>query len=143
MGEVASSLTSRPGGFDERHGFTPRWWAPRISQDHSTFLALNDEDGTELVRVEIVDAVYPGNYVGITESPEYIKIHLIEVHADHRRRGLGRTTLALLAERYPCRRLVAFSEADAFWESVGWSRHVHRDDSPAAPRHQALFVQPP
>lgn len=50
---------------------------------------------------------------------------MIELHANHRRRGLARLALGLLAERYPDRRLPAFSEADECWKSVRWSRHIH------------------
>lgn len=136
------SLVVRPGGFDDTDGFTPRWWAPRLFNDGSTYLAVVRGDGTEVARIEMVDQTHPGHYVGVTESPKFIKIHMIEVHSRHRRRGIAVSTLYLLADRYPERQLLAFSEADEFWESVGWARHVHRDEDPDAPRHQVLFIQP-
>jgi hypothetical protein len=91
----------------------------------------------------MIEQTHPGYYVGVTDSPDFIKIHLIEVHVAHRRQGVAASTLALLADRYcPDRRLLAFSEADEFWVSVGWTPHFHRDDDPTAPRHQVLFLQP-
>lgn len=137
------TLIERPDGSGDPEGFTPRWWAPRLHQDNSTFWAVVDEQDNEVARVEMVDATWPGNYVGVVDSPDFIKIHLIEVHAERRHHGFATATLGLPTERYIARRLLAFSEAaDEFWETTGWSRHIHRDDDPAAPRHQVLFIQP-
>lgn len=139
---VELTLVEMPGGFAGHDGFNDQWWRPRVFAGDATFLSAVDEHGGEVARVEMVERTYPGEYVGVTESPDFIKIQLVEVHGRLRRRGVGSTILELLAERYTNRRLLAFSEADAFWDRTGWNRHIHRDDDPARPRHQALYIHP-
>ena len=139
---MALWTVERPEGFHSHAGFNEQWWLPRMHQADSALLAVI-EDQVEVARIEMIERTWPGEYVGVTESPDFIKIQFLEVHDRHRNRGIGSETLRLLAKKYPRRRLLAFSEADGFWESTGWSRHVHRKDDPAAPRHQVLFIAPP
>lgn len=97
-------------------------------------------DGVEVARVELVEAVYPVDYVGVPAFGwEMLKIQLLEVAVDRRGEGLGTRVVSGLCEVFPDRRFLAFSEgADEFWDSVGWDRFEHPDG-----RHQSLFVQPP
>lgn len=145
-GHVSLRLIEVPSGFNhvDDSNFRQDWWErlPRPSQ-HSWSFSVADDEGAEVARVYLLDRTDPGGYVGVAATQDYLKIQLIEVHARHRRQGIGIATLDLLASRYPRRRLIAFSENDAFWQSTGWSRHVHEDFDPDYPRrYQELFIQP-
>ena len=136
------TLIEMPDGFESDPGFNEQWWRPRISQNDSILLSAVERSGSEVVRVEMIDRTYPSEYLGVTDSPDFIKIQFIEVRGELRCRGFGLKVLSMLADRYAERRLLAFSEADGFWERAGWSRHIHREDDPTRPRHQALYIRP-
>lgn len=135
---VHFTVVERPEGFTGHAGFNEQWWQPRMFQSDSTLLCVLDDAGAEVARVEMIERTYPGEYLGEVNEREFIKIQFIEVRRQHRGQGIGSSTLALLAELYPDRRMLAFSEADGFWDRTGWTRHIHREDDPARPRHQAL-----
>lgn len=98
-----------------------------------------EANGVEVARVQLVEAVYPEEYIGVPRfGPEMLKIQLLEVAADRRREGLGTQVVQGLCDVFLGRRFVAFSEgADEFWEAVGWDRFEHPDG-----RSQSLFIQP-
>lgn len=136
------TLIEQSDGFSHQAGFNEQWWHPRIFQRDSTLLSVHDEGDFEIARVEMIERTHPGEYLGDVDARQFVKIQFIEVHQRHRRRGVGLATLQLLAELYPDRRLLAFSEADGFWDRTGWTKHIHRHDNPARPRHQSLYLQP-
>lgn len=129
-------------GFRDQAGFNEQWWRPRIFQSDSTLLSIHDESGLEIARVEMVERTDPSGYLGDVDPRQFVKIQFIEVHQQHRRLGVGLATLQLLGDLYPDRRLLAFSEADEFWDSTGWAKYIHRRDNAARPRHQSLYLQP-
>ena len=90
----------------------------------------------------MIERTHPGDYLGDVDPRQFAKIQFIEVRQRHRGQGVGLATLQLLAESYPDRRLLAFSEADGFWHKTGWTRYIHGEDDPARPRHQSLYLQP-
>lgn len=139
---VYLTLSKRTDGFSDQTGFNEQWWRPRISQRGSTLFFVSDERGVEVARVEMVERTHPGEYLGDVDPRRFVKIQFIEVHQRHRGRGVGLVKLRLIAERYPDRRLLAFSESDAFWDKTGWTRYIHAEDDVARPRHQALYLQP-
>jgi GNAT superfamily N-acetyltransferase len=139
---VHLTLIERTDGFSDQTGFNEQWWRPRIFQQDSTLLSVHDERGVELARVEMIERTHPGEYLGDVDPRQFVKIQFIEVRQRHRGRGVGFATLQLLAELYPGRRLLAFSEADGFWDQTGWTRYIHQEDNPARPRHQCLYLQP-
>lgn len=139
---VHLTLIERTDGFSDQTGFNEQWWRPRIFQQDSTLLSVHDERGVELARVEMIERTHPGEYLGEVDPRQFVKIQFIEVRQRHRGRGVGFATLQLLAELYPDRRLLAFSEADGFWDQTGWTRYIHQEDNPARPRHQCLYLQP-
>jgi GNAT superfamily N-acetyltransferase len=143
----------RPAG--ERHwfpftyeeaglGFNDRWWYndPVYPGSKDVFLRFL-EHNTEVARVQLGNEVEIDHYADVPSlGPAALAIHLIEVHDDHRCRGIGHAVIDLLQNRYPDRRLVAFSEgADGFWSSLGWRRYLHADPE-MAPRCRPLFIQP-
>lgn len=136
------TLIERTDGFSDQTGFNEQWWRPRIFQRDSTLLSAHDVRDFEIARVEMIEHTHPGEYLGDVDARQFVKIQFIEVRQRHRGRGVGLATLRLLAELYPDRRLLAFSEADEFWDRTGWTRHIHREDNPARPRHQSLYLQP-
>lgn len=136
------TLIERTDGFSDQTGFNEQWWRPRIFQRDSTLLSVHDERGFELARVEMIERTQPGEYLGDVDERQFVKIQFIEVRQRRRGGGVGTATLQLLAELYPDRRLLAFSEADGFWDKTGWTRHIHPEDNPTQPRHQILFLQP-
>lgn len=133
-------------GFDESYeGFNERWWDHRGRHyfDNAVFLTVRDSVD-EIARIELDQEVDPGEYVGARRlaGPPLLEIQFIEVRADLRCRGLGSAIVEALANLYPDRRLVAFSEdADGFWSSLGWARHLHRSDQEPNPRYRPLYVQ--
>lgn len=62
-----------------------------------------------------------------------LQIEMIEVHAEHRLRGIGTSAVSALIEAFPDRRLVAFSEAHGFWASLKWDRFEHPEHARAVP----------
>lgn len=125
-------------------GFNGGWWYnnPVYPGSESIFLRVL-ENGTEVARVELDNEVDFEHYANAPAlGATALEIQFIEVHIDHRGRGIGHEVIHLLHGRYPDRRLVAFSEgADSFWSSLGWSRHLHAD--PELARHyRPLFIQP-
>lgn len=100
-------------------GFDDRWWYSRPvhpDESQSIFLRFLENDD-EVARVELDEEVSIDHYADVPSlGATALEIQLIEVHSAHRGRGIGRAVIALLHERYPDRRLVAFSEeADEFW----------------------------
>lgn len=100
------------------------------------------EDGVEMARVELDEDVEIEHYAHVpTIGTERLEIQFIEVAAAACGRGVGTRVVRGLAERYPDRRLLAYSEeADGFWASLGWERFDHPDGEPQF--HRALFIQP-
>ncbi|WP_343442053.1 GNAT family N-acetyltransferase [Micromonospora schwarzwaldensis] len=125
-------------------GFNERWWYnnPVYPRPERTFLRVT-ESNSEVARVSLGDDVDIRNYAEVPPLGAIaLEIRFIEVHSDHRGRGIGRTVVDLLHDRYPERRLVAFSEgADGFWSSLDWPRYLHIDPEEAS-RRRPLFIQP-
>ena len=134
-----------PFNYEEAgRGFTLTWWyrRPVYPDSRSTFLR-GLEAGDEVARIELDDGVGINHYAGVPHlGSTGLEVQFIEVHADHRLRGIGHAVIDSLYERYPDRRLVAFSEdADGFWSSLGWDRHVHADPEQAR-FYRPLYIQP-
>ncbi|MFY1659424.1 GNAT family N-acetyltransferase [Micromonospora sp. WMMD1274] len=126
-------------------GFNNQWWydGPVYPHSKSIFLRVL-ENNNEVARVHLDNEV--GTIDHYADVPPLgataLEIQFIEVHDDHRGRGIGHAVIDLLHNRYPDRRLVAFSEgADGFWSSLGWRRHLHADPE-EAPFRRPLFIQP-
>lgn len=129
--------------FPTHDGFTSDWWSG-FAFDGSTYLRVL-MDNEEVARIHLDDEMEVDDYLDVpVSSSPFLEIQFIEVHADHRRRGVATAAVTLLNEHFPGRPLAAFSEgADDFWTSLGWTRHQHRDDDGVAPPHRPLYVQPP
>src|SRR6185437_15518000 len=85
------------------------------------FLRVVEKDD-EVARVHLENEVEVDHYADVPSlGASALAIQFIEVHNNHRLRGIGHGVIDLLQNRYPDRRLVAFSEgADGFWSSLGW-----------------------
>jgi GNAT superfamily N-acetyltransferase len=116
--------------------------APSIPIPKSIFLRVLEKIN-EVARVELDNEVGIDHYADVPPlGATALEIQFIEVHDDHRGRGIGHAVIDLLHSRYPDRRLVAFSEgADGFWSSLGWRRHLHADPEEAS-FFRPLFIQP-
>lgn len=125
-------------------GFNDRWWCndPVYPGSKSIFLRFLENEN-EVARVELDNEVEINHYADVPPfGATGLEIQFIEVHGDHRGLGIGHAVIDLLHNRYPDRRLVAFSEgADGFWSSLGWRRHLHADPE-EAPYYRPLFIQP-
>ncbi len=125
-------------------GFTPQWWYknPVSPGSQHVFLRFVEND-IEVARVELDNEVRIDRYADVPAlGATALEIQFIEVHRDHRRRGIGHAVIGLLHHRYPDRRLVAFSHGvDGFWLSLGWRRHLHANPDDA-PFFRPLFIQP-
>lgn len=132
-------------GFQTSEGFNERWWdhQGRHYFDNARFLAAF-VDTEEVARIELDEKVDPVEYVRDSLlGNDLLEIQLIEVRGELRCSGLGTKVVAALAAKFPNRRLVAFSEdADGFWASLGWSRHLHQTDCEPNPRYRPLYMQP-
>lgn len=101
-------------------------------------------DSSEVARVLVDDDV------GI--NPDYnnvpdvgasgLEIVFLEVHEAQRGSGVGRALAETLRWRHTGPRLVAYAkkDADGFWATLGWIRHVHAD--PANSDWLTLFISP-
>ncbi|WP_433615413.1 hypothetical protein ACQP2P_11505 [Dactylosporangium sp. CA-139114] len=133
-----------PFTYDEAgRGFNRQWWyndPVRVGSTSVFLRALENDD--EVARVELDQKVKIDHYAEVPSlGSNALAIQFIEVHNNHRLRGIGRGVIDLLRNRYPDRRLVAFSEgADGFWSSLGWRRHLHKDPETAW-RARPLFIQ--
>lgn len=118
----------------------PHWWKRQLGDDPWFVQVL--EGGTEVARIEFDD---PGginpNYADLPPlGGERLEIQLIEVAAAARGRRLGTQVVRALADRYPNRRLFAYSEgADPFWASIAWEPFY---DPRPGPVGRTLFIQP-
>ncbi|QOC89675.1 N-acetyltransferase [Micromonospora craniellae] len=125
-------------------GFNNLWWygSPVYPHSKSVFLRVV-ENNNEVARVHLDNEVEIDHYADVPPlGATALEIQFIEVHDDHRGCGIGRAVIGLLHNRYPDRRLVAFSEgADGFWSSLGWRRHLHADPEEAS-FFRPLFIQP-
>lgn len=123
-------------GYENQH-----WW------DESRYYYVGEpwfvqvlDDATEVARVELDD---PGeinpDYANVPAiGDERLEIQFIEVATAARGRGIGTQVVDALAQRYPERRLFAYSEdADQFWERLGWDRFDHPEGN-----WRVLFIQP-
>jgi hypothetical protein len=126
-------------------GFNGQWWynSPVYPSDPDIFLRAFEGDN-EVARIHLIDEkIDIDHYVDVPSlGASVLKIHLLEVRNGHRGCGIGRGVISLLHNRYPNRRLVAFSEgADGFWSSLGWRQHMFGDtERPFS--YQPLFIQP-
>ncbi len=124
-------------------GFRHEWWnnGPVSSlSDAIFFKAL--EEGREVARIELSPLGNIDHYPTVDSvlGPNPIKISFFEVHHQCRGKGIGTSVIRLLEDFYPQARLVAFSEnADKFWASLGWEKHLHPEGMPA---YQPLFIRP-
>lgn len=113
-----------------------------MDKEGYTCLRVVEGGDIEVARFELDDDVWLENYLGVPplRAPA-LEIQFVEVHSAHQRRGVRRQPVELLRYRYTDRVLVAFSEeADEFWEALGWSRHIHKDDDGIAPPSRPLYV---
>lgn len=100
-------------------------------------------DGVEVIRIELDAGPLRARFRDLDRlAAPPLRIQMIETHVRHRRQGIGEWALDALHDAYPDRVLIAFSDADNFWDKVGWRRHINVDDDPAAPGMYPLYVNP-
>ncbi|BCJ65069.1 GNAT family N-acetyltransferase [Polymorphospora rubra] len=126
--------------FEYSNEFNSDWWNSHdLRVGAWAFLEIRDGD-IEVARIHLRAEVPIGHYAGTPQlGAAALGIQFIEVAESRRGQGIGTKAVQMLVERYPGRRLVAFSEADRFWASLGWRRYDHSD---GADRFQAVFIQP-
>ncbi|SHG13316.1 hypothetical protein SAMN05443575_1462 [Jatrophihabitans endophyticus] len=140
----------RRGASDDKYSWTPfapndefngDWWdSPPYLFDDPHFVRA-DGDGVEVARIELDHDFRGSKHVGAPDLGDAaLEIQFMEVAKSYRRKGIGAAVIAILAEQYPDRRLLALSEeADGFWASLGWDRFDFSD----GPHHyRPLFIQP-
>jgi GNAT superfamily N-acetyltransferase len=128
----------RPFPSDPR--FELDWWDRRTSFPPDGIWVAAAVGDTEVIRVELDESCQPDDYLDTASlGGRPLEIQFLEVAKDSRLQGLGTAMVHAIADRFPNRVLMAFSEgADGFWESLGWSRVDHPEGWP----YQPLFVQP-
>lgn len=91
-----------------------------------------------MARVELKEDVDIEHYANVPAiGSERLEIAFIEVAAAACRRGIGTRAVRKLERRHPDRRLLAYSEADGFWASLGWEPFHHPEGD-----WRTLFIQP-
>lgn len=120
--------------------FTDQWWnrqVDRVQGQRSDFLSFTLH-GEEVARAEVDRDTIDNIYVGLTPAPQVVELVFFEVRQSHRRKGIGRTAVDLITERYDGEMLIAFSQcADDFWAGIGWRHHPREDGSSD---YRPLFV---
>ena len=134
-----------PFSYDEAGlGFTQRWWfrSPVYPESQRVFLRVLGNE-IEVARMELNPTTGANHYANVPPlGLVAFDISFLEVHEEHRLRGLGTQVMGLLEHRYPEHRFIAYSEnADHFWGSLGWIRHLHADPKEAR-WYRPLYVQP-
>lgn len=131
--------------FPPTPGYRADWWTGvRTPANRNIYLsALAGE--AEVARIELDPVTHLSSYRDIppiTKTP--LRIQFIEVSLRLRHRGVGRSVIDLLTSRYRSNSFVALASDDAvgFWESLGWTRHLHFEDSDTRPLHWPLYLQP-
>ena len=130
----------REARFEENPKFEPGWWQPLHMVSNTLRFEVRSE-GLEVARVELDESFDLSHYEGAPDLRNRgLEIVFFEVAATRRGRGIGSRLVAILASRYPDRRLFALSEeADGFWSDLGWERFEH----PEGTDHwRPLYVQP-
>lgn len=127
--------------YAEDSNFTRHWWHRLWDLGDRYSLWSASQSGVEVARVELDQEVSYNHYDRVPDlGPGVLEIDFFEVSATMRARGIGRAVLHLITERFPDKRLVAFSEeADGFWSSLGWKRYDHPRGFPA---YRPFFVAP-
>ncbi|BCJ65116.1 hypothetical protein [Polymorphospora rubra] len=126
--------------FGESDEFRASWWNKGVqAPSSSSWFEVRDGD-LEVARIELDDVVPIEEWAGVPRLGRIaLEIQLIEVAASQRHQGIGTEIIRMLAAEFPDRRLVAFSETDRFWASLGWDRHDHAGEPE---RRRALYIQP-
>lgn len=114
-----------PFGSDHE-GFNPRWWGGRLFRDVLDLepFAVRDH-GRTVARVEMKHHGEIGHYDPPMDGRTLVAVDFIEVATPMRGAGIGRAVVNLLIHRFAPARLYALSEADGFWEALGWARVEH------------------
>lgn len=130
-------LLEKPFEMDPR--FEHRWWNGLVSTTAGrAFVSFHDDLGAELARAQVqrrrfaIGDQYPTVPAG---TERYSQVEFFEVASDQRLRGIGKKAVALLSGWSPSQ-LLAFSEADDFWRSVGWVEHTASERG-----YQTLFLE--
>ncbi len=149
MAKIVLTQHRRPAGleryawqpFANDDNFTDHWWHRLwdLGSRYSLWSAWLED--AEVARVELDQEVAYDHYERVPDlGPDVLEIDFFEVSARCRGQGLGRLVVELIADRFPGRRLVAFSEeADGFWSGLGWTRYDHPRGFPA---YRPFFVAP-
>ncbi len=126
---------------DVHDGFTRHWWT---RADHGSGRYSHHRvwlDGAEVARYELDHEPDVAHYDPVFAQMPLLEVEFVEVHDQHRGRGIGAELVRKIASRHPDRQLFALSEgADGFWAGLGWSRHDHPGDRPEW--HRPLFLAP-
>ena len=149
MSEIILLEHRRPAGvgryewqpYAEDDNFTRHWWHRPWDLGNRYSLWSVRQDDIEVARIELDQEVSYDHYKGVPNlGSQVLEIDFFEVSSAERGQGLGCSALQLVAERFPGRRLVAFSEgADRFWSGLGWTRYDHPRGFPA---YRPFFVAP-
>lgn len=119
-----------------------RWSQEQTVSAGCTYLQAVYGD-TEVVRIELDHGQLHARFRGLRRLPAPpLRIQMIETHVIHQRRHFAQQAVELLREEWPGRVLIAFSDADEFWDGIGWNRHINVDDDPDSPRMYPLYVDP-
>jgi hypothetical protein len=120
-------------------GFNRAWLGGPAYPDFESIFLRVLENNNEVARVHLHNGVGIDHYADV---PTALEIQFIQVRNGYCGLGIGHAVIDLLHSRYPDRRLVARSEdADRFWLSLGWHRHLPADPEEAR-RRRPLFIQP-
>lgn len=133
---------------DAHAGFERTWWArlvlPARDAAENRFFTFCDGSGRHVARLEL-DWGFPAGVYPTADAVlarPMLEVQLIEVHQDFRCRGVGTMLVRRIQATFPDHQLMALSEADGFWESLGWSRHRHCDDDGSTQGYRTMYLAP-
>ena len=115
--------------FTKSEDFTESWWEPGASMifgaDTHMYSVVRKSDGVEVARAKInADRDGPFAGYGVSRSlKKFVEIQFFEVAISCQRNGYGTVAVDLLMNEYSDVNLMAGSEEDKFWETLGWAKY--------------------
>lgn len=130
---------------EDHDGFNLHWWHKPVwhGAHNRRFFALTDRGGRHVARLHLDLDAPIDLYLTATPVRPVLEVQFIEVHIAFRGQGIGPDIVNRVQRENPGHQLMALStDADGFWEGLGWARHRHKDDDGATARYQSMFLGP-
>lgn len=137
---LVSTVGQQRSPFDPReHGFDADWWFYRWGANggpRGDAFSIRDS-GEEIARALFIPGGPAARHVGLGSLTEPMELARFEVAANRRCQGLGTRSIDLIATHYKGHDLWVHSDADGFYERLGWRAFARHDKDESMP---TMFV---